>query len=379
MSGFPVPGGDPTALEQLAERLEAAAQGTADVSGSTREITTAIRANADWTGDAADAYSDFTLNLSQGAGAAQGPLLRIATAVRDYAGSLRNAQQETQTYNVLAEALENRGDNIAMLGEGETAGQNAATVIDALQQAGNRAATEVSAAGDDLADLLGKQGPVQNWINSQPGFGEPIPEAFPGLTGDPIPPEMPGLEADPLPSEIPVLVGDPIPPELPAILGNPGGLLGPFISYESPGSDSPGDGEEPGEGGQEEEGSEEDGPGEEGPGEEGPGEEEAEPTVQQRVGEILNPSGEPVGEQGNSTNTRLVDNQEEIDTLWEEFQSEFGPGKEVGPDGQIERIDLGDGDYVQYRPFSKTGGATIDVGIQGEPISRIHIDPGPSS
>src|ERR1700733_1070185 len=267
MSGFPVPGGDPTALEQLAERLEAAAQGTADVSGSTREITTAIRANADWTGDAADAYSDFTLNLSQGAGAAQGPLLRIATAVRDYAGSLRNAQQETQTYNLLAEALENRGGNIAMLGEGETAGQSAATAIDALQQAGNRAATEVSAAGDDLAGLLGKQGPVQNWINSQPGFGEPIPEAFPGLTSDPIPPE------------IPVLVGDPIPPELPAILGNPGGLLGPFISYESPGSDSLGDEEEPGEGGQEEEGPEEDGPREE-----GPGEEEAEPTVQQRVG-----------------------------------------------------------------------------------------------
>jgi uncharacterized protein YukE len=366
MSGFSVPGGDPAALEQLAQRLESASRGAGDVGASTREVTTAVRANADWTGDAADAYSDFTLNLSEGAGAAEEPLLRIAAAVRDYAGSLRYAQQETQTYNSLAEAMQNGGDNIATLGEAETAGQNAATAIDAWQQAGSRAAAEVSAAGDDLADLLGKQGPVQTWINSQPGFGDPIPDAFPGLRGDPIPPELPGLVGDPIPPEVPGLLVDPIPPELPGllvdpvppellgVLGNPGGPLSPLINYNSAGLDSPGDEEEA-------------------------GEEEAEPTVQQRVGEILAPDGEPLGEQGISANTRLVGGQEEINALWEEFQSEFGPGKDVGPGGQIERIDLGDGDYVQYRPFSKTGGATIDVGVQGQPIKRIHIDPSPSS
>lgn len=364
MNGFLVPGGDPAALEQLAERLESAAQGTADVGVSTREVTTAIRSSADWTGDAADAYSDFTLDLSQGAGAAEGPLLRIAAAVRAYAGSLRNAQQSTQAYNSFAEAVENGGDKIALFGEAEMAGQNAATAIDALQEAGNRAATEVSAAGDDLANLLVRQGPVQTWINSQPGLGNPIPDAFqgltgdsippeiPGLVGDPLPPELPGLVGDPIPLEMPGLVGDPIPVELPGVLGNPGGLLGPFINYDSPASDGPDDEDEP--------------------------QEEAEPTAQQRVGEILSPDGEPVGEEGNSGNTRLVDNEEEIDALWEEFQSEFGPGKQVGPGGQIERIDLGDGDYVQYRPFSKTGGATIDVGVQGQSIKRIHIDPGPS-
>ena len=59
-----VPGGDPTALEQFAARLEAVAQGAGDVGARTREVTASIRSEANWTGDAADSYSEFTTNLS---------------------------------------------------------------------------------------------------------------------------------------------------------------------------------------------------------------------------------------------------------------------------------------------------------------------------
>jgi uncharacterized protein YukE len=86
-----MPGGDPGVLEQLASRLETAATGAASLGTGTRQVTTSIRSAADWTGDAADAYTAFSGNLGEGAAAAEAPLSRIALAVREYAGYLRAA------------------------------------------------------------------------------------------------------------------------------------------------------------------------------------------------------------------------------------------------------------------------------------------------
>jgi uncharacterized protein YukE len=223
MSGLAVPGGDPEVLEQLASRLEMAASGARGLGASTRQAATSIRSEAEWTGDAADSYTSFTGDLSQGATAAEGPLSRIAAAVRDYAGYLRSAQQEAQAYASLARAAQDTGDG-ALVSAAELAGQNAEAAIDAWQQAGSRAASEVSAASGDLANLFGSQGPVQSWIDRNPIPGDSL-AGIPGA-GDPLGTEVLGGPGDPLGLFGPEILGNPGGQSGPEILGNPGGELG---------------------------------------------------------------------------------------------------------------------------------------------------------
>ena len=61
-----MPGGDPAMLEQLAARLETAAQGAGNLADSTSQVTADVRSAAEWTGDAADGYTAFTRNLASG-------------------------------------------------------------------------------------------------------------------------------------------------------------------------------------------------------------------------------------------------------------------------------------------------------------------------
>jgi uncharacterized protein YukE len=275
-TGLSVPG-DPGALEQLAGRLEFAGQGADSLGSNTREFTTTTLSDAEWTGDAADSFSAFGANLGEGAGAVEGPLSRIASAVRNYAGSLRTAQQQAQAYNSIAEAAQNDSSG-SLISAAENAGQNAMDAISAMQEAGSQAAAEVTSAAGDLQDLFGN-GPVQSFMSTDPGLGE-IP--FGGWTpGDPIPPDLgpeildnPGApdlglgtetlppapdlglpQGDPIPPELGLPEGDPIPTGLgPEILGNPGGWMGPLINFNTPkqpgdepedGGDSPGDDEPP--------------------------------------------------------------------------------------------------------------------------------------
>jgi uncharacterized protein YukE len=265
VSSLAAPGGDPGLLEELASRLELAATGTGSLGASTRLVTTSIRSDAEWTGDAADAYASFADNLGEGAAAAEGPLSRIAAAVRDYAGYLRSAQQEAQAYISLAEAAQETGDG-TLVSEAELAGQNAEAAIDAWQQAGNRAASEVSSASGDLESLFGAQGPVQGWIDRNPvpgdslagipGAGEPLGTEILGNPGDPLWPRGPEILGNPGGEFGPEILGNPgaeLGPEIlvtpggelgPEILGNPGDPLGPFINFSKGESESePDDGE----------------------------------------------------------------------------------------------------------------------------------------
>src|ERR1700677_3460576 len=98
-----MPGGDPTTLERLAaSQLEATAAGVDNLAGSTRQVTTGIRTTAGWTGDAADSYTAFTGNLTSGVSGTNAPLLKIASAVGDYAGYLRVAQDKVAAYSSAA-------------------------------------------------------------------------------------------------------------------------------------------------------------------------------------------------------------------------------------------------------------------------------------
>jgi uncharacterized protein YukE len=121
--GVTMPGGDPGLLEQLAARLEAIAEGTANLGASTRQVTDSIRSGAGWTGDAADPYTAFTGNLAQGVAATPAPLSKIALAVQEYAGCLRTAQEKVATYTSAAEVAEVSGNDSGYVSAAELAAQ----------------------------------------------------------------------------------------------------------------------------------------------------------------------------------------------------------------------------------------------------------------
>jgi uncharacterized protein YukE len=160
-----MPGGDPAMLEQMAAQLETAAHGAAGLAGSTHQVAAGVRSAAQWTGDAADSYTAFTGNLTQGVAGTGAPLARIAAAIRDYAGSLRAAQQKVTAYATADRSAQAAGSTPATLASAELAGQDAAAAVAAQQAAGVRAAATVRAASAQLADPFGPDGVVRAWID----------------------------------------------------------------------------------------------------------------------------------------------------------------------------------------------------------------------
>jgi hypothetical protein len=254
--GVAMPGGEPGILEQLAARLEAIAQGTADLGASTRQVTASIRSDAAWTGDAADAYTTFTGNLAQGVAAAPAPLSKIALAVRDYAGCLRTAQEKVAAYTSAAAAAELSGNDSGYVSAARMAAQNAQAAVAASQAAGDRAAADVNAAVGQLGDVFGSQGPVASWLARQPVPWDTL-AGFSGL-GDPPGPQIlktPGWELGPqilktpgaeLGPEILIMPPGELGPEIlltppaepgPEILKTPPGLLGSLINYSAGGNE----------------------------------------------------------------------------------------------------------------------------------------------
>jgi uncharacterized protein YukE len=101
---LPMPPGDPNALESYAATLASAAEQSDVIASRTARVTSDIKSNANWTGSAAEGYSAFTGILAQGVGSTVPQLNRIASAVRQYAGSLRTAQEKVAAYNKAVEA-----------------------------------------------------------------------------------------------------------------------------------------------------------------------------------------------------------------------------------------------------------------------------------
>ena len=253
MSGIAMPSGDPDVLERLAAQLETAADGAKALGSSTGQVATSIRSGAEWTGDAADAYTAFTGNLSESATASEAPMSRIAAAIRDYAGYLRTAQQKVADYASAAEIAQVSGNDAPYVNAAEAAGVEAEEAVAAWQEAGDHAATEVGAATGQLRDVFGSQGPVQGWLDRQPvpwdflasapGPGDPAGSETLKTPGADFGPEIlktPGGELGPEVLITPqgelglLIIEDPISQPANEILRTPPGEQGPLINYHEP-------------------------------------------------------------------------------------------------------------------------------------------------
>lgn len=157
---FAVPAGDPGALENLAAKLAGTARDFGDLGRNTATVTAGVRERANWTGRASDGYSQFTGDLAGGMSRAEAPLSRIATTVRDYAGTLRAAQQSAAAANSAQAAAVNGGSAAGAA----AAAQDARYSISSLEAAGNAASAVVREAAAELEHLFEPDGPVNRWI-----------------------------------------------------------------------------------------------------------------------------------------------------------------------------------------------------------------------
>lgn len=154
-----MPSGNPEALEGLADQLDNAAVQVGDLAAQTHRVTTSVADEAEWTGNAADAYKSFTSSAVRGMGAMENPLSSAASAVRSYAGALRSAQQRVaalQQYTAAGSpvstsaAQELEQDALAFAERAATAEQHATAVVDS--------------ATSELAAAFSADGPVRGWL-----------------------------------------------------------------------------------------------------------------------------------------------------------------------------------------------------------------------
>jgi uncharacterized protein YukE len=92
------PGGDPDQVDQFAAQLAKVGGSTGDVAASIGQQTVQVKEQAQWTGDAADAYTGFTSGLARSVGALEHPLTQASAPLQDFARTLRTAQQRVDAY-----------------------------------------------------------------------------------------------------------------------------------------------------------------------------------------------------------------------------------------------------------------------------------------
>jgi uncharacterized protein YukE len=151
-----MPSGSPAQLEALADTLDQHASRVTDMSRATGTVTGLVRTDAEWTGQAADSYSQFTGEFSSRIGKVAPPLNQIAAAARTYASALRNAQQEVTAYNNIVESPEATSGHItpALLQAAYAAQDTANQACAACQAAGTQAAGQVTSATAQLTAVF---------------------------------------------------------------------------------------------------------------------------------------------------------------------------------------------------------------------------------
>jgi hypothetical protein len=95
--------------------------------------------------------------------------------------------------------------------------------------------------------------------------------------------------------------------------------------------------------------------------------------VDEGAADIIEPNGDPIGEPGDRANVRVMD-ESDLDQTWDKIVDKYGPVRETDtPKGKIEYVETPDGGRIQLRDFSKSGGKTIDINVDGIKIRKIHL------
>jgi uncharacterized protein YukE len=159
-----MPGGDPGVLDALADALDRHAGEVTDLAGTTRSVTAQVRSDADWTGQAASAYTEFTSALARGIGRAAPPLSQIASAVRGYASALRVAQRQVTAYGDAVRQAQASGSQPAAVQAAQAAEAQAGQACASCQAAGDEAAAQVRAAAGTLNGIFAPEGALRGVI-----------------------------------------------------------------------------------------------------------------------------------------------------------------------------------------------------------------------
>lgn len=163
MSGLVWPAGDPGLLDELADVLDRRAGDVTVLAKTTGVLTEQVRSDADWTGQAASAYTEFTGQMAHGIELTAPPLSQIASAVRGYASSLRLAQAQVTAYNGAVSQAQASG-HPAAINAAQTAEAQAEQACGACQSAGDQAAAQVRAATGEMRGLFSADGDLRGTI-----------------------------------------------------------------------------------------------------------------------------------------------------------------------------------------------------------------------
>ena len=88
--------------------------------------------------------------------------------------------------------------------------------------------------------------------------------------------------------------------------------------------------------------------------------------------EILMPNGKPIGQRGNRSDIRVIKGgDKEARKIFDKLRKTGKPSTPKGYDGK--GVKLPNGDWVGYRPNSKSKLPTIDIKIEGIPFKKIHF------
>jgi uncharacterized protein YukE len=163
VSGLAWPAGDPGLLDELADALDRQAGDVTALAKNTGVVMGQVRSEADWAGQAANAYTEFTGQMAHGIELTAPPLSQIASAVRGYASSLRLAQAQVTAYNG-AVSLAQANGHPAAINAALTAQAQAEQACAACQSAGDQAAAQVHAATGDLRGVFSPDGDLRGTI-----------------------------------------------------------------------------------------------------------------------------------------------------------------------------------------------------------------------
>lgn len=157
---FAVPLGDPAALMRLADQLDQHGDAIAQVSGDTGSTASAVRSQAQWEGDGANAYTAFANGLQHGSARIPQSLSAVTSAIRSYAATLQAAQQKVAQAATSAQQASGKNDQAGI----DSAKTDAAAANKAVEDSGNETAEKIGGLEEELNKIWEDSEPVRAWI-----------------------------------------------------------------------------------------------------------------------------------------------------------------------------------------------------------------------